>query len=81
MTEHQHDDQHRVRIDINGKPYEVGDDELSGSAIKQLGGIPAANLLFVESHQQGDDQQIADNQVVELHHDNRFYDMPPANFG
>jgi hypothetical protein len=82
MTEHQqHDDKHPVRIDINKKNYVAPDEEMTGAKIKELAGIPPANLLLLESRHGGDDQQIADNQVVELHPDDCFYDMPPANFG
>jgi hypothetical protein len=81
MSEQHHDDKHRVGIEVNGKTYEVGDDELSGRTIKELAGISIGNLLFRESKGDGDDEQIADDTVVELRGDDSFYDMPPGNFG
>ena len=66
---------------VNQKHIKVEGDRATGAIIKELGGIPAANLLFRESPGPKDDEAIADGAEVELHNGDRFYDMPPGNFG
>ena len=81
-AEHLHpDDQHPVHITINGKKVVAPDDELTGRQIKELGGVNPSNRLFREINEEGDDQPITDEQIVELHPEDEFYDMPPGNFG
>lgn len=70
-----------INIDIDGRHYQVHSAEMSGAQLKQLAGIPDANLLFLEVHGPGDDEQIQDGTLVELHSGEKFYDMPPGNFG
>lgn len=68
-------------IHLNQDRYEVGSAQMTGAQIKQLAGIPEANLLFREVQGPGDDEHIHDQTVVRLRYDDRFYDMPPGNFG
>jgi Multiubiquitin len=70
-----------INIRINDDHYKVHEDEMTGTALKNLAGIPSANLLFREVHGPGDDEQISDSTAVHLHNSDRFYDMPPGNFG
>lgn len=70
-----------TNILVNHKHLKVEGDRATGEQIKELAGIPGANLLFRESPGPGDDEAIANDAVVELHDGDRFYDMPPGNFG
>jgi hypothetical protein len=70
-----------ITIVINDRPYHVHVEEMTGLQIKQLAGIPENNLLFRETHGPGDDEKIENNSVVQLHDGDKFYDMPPGNFG
>jgi len=71
----------KINIRINQRHYKVEVEEMSGAQLKELAGIPAANLLFREVRGPGDDEQISDATVVHLHNGDEFYDMPPGNFG
>ncbi len=71
----------KTSIHLNQHHYEVGSAQVTGAQIKELAAIPQANLLFREVKGPGDDEQIHDQTVVRLRHDDRFYDMPPGNFG
>jgi hypothetical protein len=70
-----------INIRINDHHYKVHEKEMTGAELKKLAGIPSANLLFREVHGPGDDEQISDSTAVHLHDHDRFYDMPPGNFG
>jgi hypothetical protein len=71
----------KVNIQIDERHFEAGAAEMTGAQLKALAGIAPANLLFREVHGPGDDEQIQDATVVHLHDGDRFYDMPPGNFG
>jgi len=70
-----------VNIVIDGKHYKVHTHEMTGAALKALAGIPDGNLLFREVHGPGDDEQVQNGTVVELHNGDHFYEMPPGTFG
>ena len=70
-----------VNIVIDGKHYKVHTHEMTGAALKALAGIPDGNLLFREVHGPGDDEQVQNETVVQLHNGEHFYDMPPGTFG
>lgn len=70
-----------ITIIINDHPYHVHVEEMTGLEIKQLAGIPENNLLFRETHGPGDDEKIENNSKVHLRDGDKFYDMPPGNFG
>ncbi len=71
----------KINIQINHQHFQVDVEEMTGAQLKGLAGIPAGNLLFREVHGPGDDEQIQNDTVVELHNGDHFYDMPPGNFG
>ena len=60
---------------------DLGQTEMTGAQLKALAGIPETNLLFLEVHGPGEDEPIANDTVVHLRDGERFYDMPPGNFG
>ena len=70
-----------VNIIIDKKHYQVHVHSMTGAQLKQLAGIPEANLLFREVHGPGDDELIQNDATVHLHDGEQFYDMPPGNFG
>lgn len=70
-----------INIRIDGTHFQIHQNELSGTALKQLAGIPAANLLFREVHGPGEDEQIQNETIVQLKSGDAFYEMPPGNFG
>jgi hypothetical protein len=71
----------KINIVIDNRHFQVNIEEMTGAQLKQLAGIPLANLLFLEVHGPGEDEQIQDTTVVQLHDGDHFYDMPPGNFG
>jgi len=71
----------KTNIRINQHHYQVDIEEMTGLQLKELAGIPSANLLFREVRGPGDDEQISDTTEVHLHDGDEFYDMPPGNFG
>lgn len=70
-----------INITIDDTHYQVHTDTMTGVQLKALAHIPEANLLFLEMHGPGDDEQIQNDTVVHLHDGEKFYDMPPGNFG
>jgi hypothetical protein len=71
----------KINIQINHQHFRVEVEKMTGAELKALAGIPAGNLLFREVNGPGDDEQIQNDTVVELHNGDNFYDMPPGNFG
>jgi len=70
-----------IHIIIDHREYTVHVTEMTGAQLKELAGIPPANLLFLEVHGPGEDEPIADDTAVQLRDGEHFYDMPPGNFG
>ena len=70
-----------INIIIDKHHYQVHIEAMTGAQLKELAGISAGNLLFREVHGPGDDEQIQNDAIVQLHNGERFYDMPPGNFG
>ena len=65
-----------IVIDVDGKPYETTSRVLTGLQIKQLAGVPPANLLYrVEGKHR---EQIGDTQHVHLHPGEHFVTAPPV---
>lgn len=81
MTEARAETKKKVTIIVNDRPLHFTDDDVPVARIKEEAGIPAANLLFLEVRGPGDDLPIADGTVVHLERGQRYYDMPPGNFG
>jgi len=71
----------KTNIVINNHHYQVDVDQMTGAQLKELAGIPEANLLFREVHGPGDDELIQNETLVHLHDGDHLYDMPPGNFG
>jgi Multiubiquitin len=70
-----------ITILLNQQHHEAGQAQMTGAQIKELAAIPGFNLLFREVQGPGDDEQIHDQTMVRLRQGDRFYDMPPGNFG
>lgn len=71
----------KIHIIIDNKEYVVHQERMTGAQLKQLAGIPEANLLFREVHGPGEDELIRNDATVHLHNGEQFYDMPAGNFG
>lgn len=70
----------KITIIINDEPYHFQGATVAVSEIKQVAGIAAANLLFLEVPGPGDDVPITD-EVITIKSGQHYYDMPPGNFG
>jgi hypothetical protein len=70
-----------IHIVIDRHQYTVHEKEMTGAQLKALAGIPEVNLLFLEVHGPGEDEQIQNDTVVHLRDGEQFFDMPPGNFG
>ena len=70
-----------IHIFIDKHEYNVHEREMTGAQLKELAGIPLANLLFLEVPGPGEDEQIHNDTVVHLRDGEHFYDMPQGNFG
>jgi hypothetical protein len=59
-----------VEIEVNNKPVEMPSHSETGLAIKAAAGVPAEFTLY---HKHGKElTEIADEQIVELHHKEKF---------
>lgn len=67
------------RIYIADVAYDVAEDEMTGTQIAALGGVPADYLLFEE--RPGDDKPIDLAATVKIRDGLRFYGQPRATFG
>lgn len=70
-----------TNILINNHHYKLEADTVTGLELKQLAGIPSENMLFREARGHGDDEPIDDHATITVRDGDRFYDMPPGNFG
>jgi hypothetical protein len=63
-------------IQIDGIEYVVHSKTMTGAEIKNLAHVPPANLLYrVEGTRR---VQVADNETVHLHNDEKFVTAPPV---
>ena len=69
----------RIHVVINRKQYELDDPVQTGRALKELGSIPLADVLFLE--QPGDDLVIANDAKVTLHNGAHLHSQPAADYG
>lgn len=76
-----HPPTHTINIFINDIKKVVRDDTMTGKELKELGGIPEANQLFLEVHGHGDDEPVFDDKPFKLKSGMRFYDVPVGNLG
>jgi hypothetical protein len=74
-------DEPPYRIVIDEKHYTVEHRFRTGTQLKDLAGIPAANHLFLEVPGPADDDPIADDFSVPMQDGLRFYDVPVGNLG
>ena len=70
-----------IHIKIDNVAYETHERYLTGAQLLALAGLPPGDQLFQEVDGDGDDDQVAPGQVVELHDGERFYAVPVGNFG
>ena len=68
----------KYTIFINEHRYQVEEDALTGSQIKELDSIPPGNTLFLEVPGPEPDRKIEDAETVELRGGLKFYDLPPT---
>ncbi len=75
--EHEHHGRDEFFIHIDHKKYEVDEDELTGAEVRQLAKPPIGPEydLYLETPGPGDDEKIADDQVVCLKHRMSFYSV------
>jgi len=70
---------HEIRIYVNNQPFETAEDELAGSQIKALAGIPAEYELFRVEGQNS--VPVGNDQRVRLHENEHFRAIPSGSFG
>jgi len=70
---------HGVTVAINKKPYEFRDPHQTGRSIKERGGIPITDVLFLQ--RPVEDEVIGDDTKITLKHGDCFHSSPPANYG
>lgn len=73
----------KFKFTVDGKHFETDQPSLTGAQIKAFASIDPGFGLFLESHGNRPDQQIADGQAADLSEPGReqFYTVPPATFG
>jgi hypothetical protein len=70
----------KITVIVNDRPYHFDGATVPVAEIKQVAGIPPANLLFLEVPGPGDDLPITE-EVITIKSGQHYYDMPPGNFG
>jgi hypothetical protein len=71
----------KFTIFINDVRHQVEKSTMTGTELKQLGGVSAGNRLFLEEPGPKPDQPIGDAESVELKSGMKFYDLPPGVVG
>jgi hypothetical protein len=73
----------KFKFSVDGRPFETDQPSLTGAQVKAIASIDPSFGLFLESHGNRPDQQIADHQAVDLSEPGReqLYTVPPATFG
>lgn len=72
---------HGINIFINDVRHVAPEEEITGAALKELGGVPPGNRLFKEEPGSHPDTPIGDDEVVHLKNADKFYDLPPGTVG
>lgn len=82
MTEHQSESEHgkKIKIEIDDKTYIAPAPVMTGTQIKQLGGVPATYRLFQEL-KGGSDKEIKDGDSIRLQGEEEFYSLPLGTVG
>ncbi len=71
----------KINIFINDEKFVAPKSSMTGGELKELGGIPSGNRLFLEKPGPHEDKPIGDEELVELRSGMRFYDLPPMSVG
>jgi len=71
----------KINIFINDQKFVAPKSSMTGRELKELGGVPSGNRLFLEKPGPQEDEPIGDEQLVELRSGRRFYDLPPMSVG
>ena len=71
--------EHSIHIFINKQKYELEHAVQTGSALKQLAGIPLSDVLFLQ--RPGDDEVIGNDAKVTLKNGDHLHSQPPADYG
>jgi len=73
----QHDEEHgpKYHFWVDGVEHVVHEESLTVAQIKQIGGVPA-DLPLLLLHEDGSEEQLADDQVIELKPGRRFARAP-----
>jgi hypothetical protein len=67
----------RVRVFIDGKPYDFETHDTTGKKIKEKAGIADDYSLYLR--REGGNEPIRDDEEVHLHEGEHFFSRPPSN--
>lgn len=70
-----------IHIEIDGKPFTVTEEDLTGARLKQIGGVPEDYQLFLEVPGPRPDRGIRDDELVELKSGMKFYGVVSGTLG
>src|SRR5574337_627474 len=70
-----------ISVKINDRHFFAPKSPMTGAELKALAAIPTGNRLYREEHGKKPDTPIPDEQAVEIHPGDQFYDLPPGNVG
>lgn len=68
-------------IEIDGRHFRIEEEELTGGALKSLGGIPADYQLFLEVPGRAPDRGVRDDEIVRLKSGQKFYGVVSGTLG
>jgi len=71
--------EHPIHVFINKKKFDLDNPVQTGASLKQLAGIPLADVLFLQ--QPGEDQVIANDTSVTLKNGDQLHSQPAADYG
>ena len=72
---------HGPNIVIDKHHFQAPQPDMTGAALKALGGVPADFRLFKINPGPNPDEPIGDAEVVHLHDGEHFYSLPPGRVG
>jgi Multiubiquitin len=79
--EHEHPDRRHVPIFIDNVRRVAPRSHMTGAELKTLGEVPSNYQLFLEVPGPGADRGIRDDEVVEVHPQQRFHSVPAGTLG
>ena len=68
-----------IHVFINKVKYELASPVTTGAALKDLAGLAAADVLFLQ--QPREDEVIANDQTITLKNGDHLHSQPPADYG